>query len=232
MIILSENGCTVHRTMTSRCACYIIEAHKYSVLVDTSVKFEQGNVTKSIQAAGVQKIDAIFLTHSHTDHVANAQYFSDTFHCKVYISEKGLANVRQGCCAMPKGTNSFSRLINRVESKIPFYQFARFQACPQVEPLNSEVVKSYLGKSAELLETPGHTNDSVSILLNNRIAVVGDAMVNTFGNQYPPFADDEKNLILSWRALLDTQCKLLCPAHGNPLSREKLLSAYQKACSL
>jgi len=120
------------------------------------------------------------------------------------------------------------QIINRVELKIPFYQFARFQACPQVEPINNEVVKFYLGKSAELLETPGHTNDSVSILLNNRVAVVG-CNGNTFGNQYPPFADNEKNMMLSWKALLDTQCKLLSPAHGNRLSREKLLAAYQRA---
>lgn len=229
MIILSKNGYAVHQTMTRRCACYIIEKDKYRVLVDTSMRFEKDAVAKSIQAIGGRKIDAIFLTHSHTDHVANAQYFSDIFHCKVYISEKRLSNIQQGYCTMPKGTNSFSRLIQRVESQIPFYQFTRFQPCPQAEPLNNEVLRFYLGESSELLETPGHTNDSISILLGNCIAVVGDAMVNTFGNLYPPFADDEEAVITSWKALLDTQCELLCPAHGNPLRREKLISSYQKA---
>ena len=132
MIILHKNGYAVHRTMTRRCACYTIETDKYCVLIDTSMRFEQGAAAKSIQAIGVQKVDAIFLTHSHTDHVANAQYFSDFFHCKVYISEKGLINIRKGYCTMPKGTNLFNRLIQRVEAKIPFYQFARFQACKQV----------------------------------------------------------------------------------------------------
>src|SRR6056297_1346915 len=121
MIILSENGHTVHRTMTHRCACYIIETDKYSILVDTSMRFEKGAVLKSIQSVGA-KVDAIFLTHSHTDHAANAKYFSDVFDCKVYISKKGITKIRQGCCTMPKGTNLFTRLIHRADSQIPFYQ--------------------------------------------------------------------------------------------------------------
>jgi glyoxylase-like metal-dependent hydrolase (beta-lactamase superfamily II) len=228
MTILSKNGFTVQRTTTRRCACYIIKTKKYNVLVDTSVRFERDNVAKSIQAAGIQKIDAIFLTHSHTDHVANAQYFSEVFRCKVYVSEKGLIKIRRGCCIMPKGTNLFGRLICKAEPRIPFYRFTRFQACPHAEPLNTEVVKFYLGESSELLETPGHTDDSVSILTDDGIALVGDAMVNTFGNLYPPFADEEKAVTASWKALLDTRCRLFCPAHGVPLDRETLLSAYEK----
>lgn len=229
---MNKNGCTVYRTKTHRCACYIIETDKACVLIDTSMRFEQGAVAKSIQDIGAHKIDAIFLTHSHSDHVANAQYFSNAFHCKVYISEKGLTKVHQGYCNMPKGTNPYGRLIHWAAPKLPFYQFTRFQACPQAEALSSEVVKSYLGESSELLETPGHTGDSISILIDSTIAFVGDAMVNVCGNLYPPFVDDEKALRVSWKALLETQCKLFCPAHGSPLGREKLLAAYQKGCQL
>ena len=182
MIVWSGNGYNVYRTKTRRCACYLIEREKVHVLIDTSMRFERNVVAESIRKSGVQKIDAIFLTHSHTDHAANAKYFSDLYQCKVYISENGLEKVRIGVCEMPRGTNPYGRFIYWSESKIPFYHFARFQACPQVEPLNRDVVKYYLGESSELLETSGHTDDSISILLANRIAVVGDAMVNTFGN--------------------------------------------------
>ncbi|WP_342759265.1 ABC-2 transporter permease [Kineothrix sedimenti] len=46
------------------------------------------------------------------------------------------------------------------------------------------MVKFYLDELAELLETPRHTDDSVSVSLGGQIALVGDAMVNTFGNIY------------------------------------------------
>lgn len=232
MIISNMNGCIVHRTKTHRCSCYIIDTGEYRILIDTSMGFEKSAVAKCIQTIRGQNIDAIFLTHSHTDHVANAQYFSDVFHCKVFISEKGLPNIRQGSCTMPKGTYYLSRLIQRIEPHIPFYQFTRFHPCSRIEPLNNEVVRYYLGESSELIETPGHTVDSISISLNNSIAIVGDAMVNAFGKLFPPFADDENVVLSSWKALLSTQCELFCPAHGKPISREKLLSAYEKFCPL
>lgn len=117
-------------------------------------------------------------------------------------------------------------------AKNPFYKFTSFPACPQAEALDSDVVKYYLGETAELLETPGHTNDSMSILLDGAIAIVGDAMVNFFGKQYPPFADDEEAVKASWKKLLDTKCELYCPSHGKPINYAGLLAAYQKVCSL
>lgn len=228
MIVWSGNGYKVYKTRTYRCACYLIETEKTHVLIDTSMKVERASVAASIRKTGVQKIDAIFLTHSHTDHVANAKYFADTYQCKVYISEKGLERVRRGSCTMPKVTSPLGKVICWLEPKIPFYDFTHFQPCPQVETLDSDVVKTYLGESAQLLETPGHTEDSVAIILNNAVAIVGDAMVNAFGSHYPPFADDEEAVISSWKALLDTQCELFCPAHVRPLHRSKLQAAYLK----
>lgn len=76
MIIWSKYGYSVYMTETRRCACYIIETKNVHVLVDTSMKFERDTVAQSIRKTGAQGIDAIFLTHSHTDHVENAKFFS------------------------------------------------------------------------------------------------------------------------------------------------------------
>jgi len=183
---------------------------------------------RCIQKTGTKGIDAIFLTHSHTDHVANALYFSNAFNCEVYISKEGISNLKNGHCKMPKGTNAFSKGIYWTESRLPIYDFTQFHACPKIRILNDEVVKYYLGDNAEFLETPGHTDDSISILLKREIAIVGDLMVNAFGNQYPPFADDESSLKASWKALLDTKCSVFLPAHGKPFHREQLIYAYKK----
>jgi glyoxylase-like metal-dependent hydrolase (beta-lactamase superfamily II) len=45
----------------------------------------------------------------------------------------------------------------------------------------------------------------ISIIIDDEIAIVGDAMVGTIPDSiYPPFADDKKLLIKSWKKLLKT----------------------------
>lgn len=226
-MLICKDGYTVDRTKTRRCACYLVETNQHRVLIDTSLHFERNAVLREI---GARPIDAIFLTHCHSDHVANAQYLAALFHCPVYLSTAGLSMLQNGACRMPKGTNPFSRLIGWLEPRMPFYRFTNFPACPLAEPLTDAVVKSYLGEQAALLETPGHSADSVSILLGQQIAFVGDAMVNMMGMLYPPFADEPETVIASWKRLLDSKCTLLCPAHGKPLKREKLMATYQESC--
>ncbi|MDF2567859.1 MAG: hypothetical protein K0R90_1315 [Oscillospiraceae bacterium] len=228
MRIWNKQEYKVYKTKTRRCTCYVIEFNATHILIDTSIKIERRAVERCIQTIGISRIDAIFLTHSHSDHVENAKYFSDIFHCPVYISANGLDRIRNGKCAMPKGTRPYSNFVYFLEQNIPFYDFTNFEPCPKIKTLDDAVVKFYLGEGAKLIDTPGHTDDSVSIIINHAIAIVGDAMVNVFGNQYPPFADDQEIVKIAWLKLLDTQCELFCPAHGKPLNRQELMIAYKK----
>ncbi|MEL7658773.1 MAG: hypothetical protein AAGU75_23015, partial [Bacillota bacterium] len=127
-----------------------------------------------------------------------------------------------------KGIRPYSRLIYSLEQKNPFYCFTRFESCTGAKALNNEIVDYYFGKQVKLFETPGHTDDSLSFIVNDTIAIVGDVMVNAFGNIFPPFADDEEAVKISWRKLLDTQCELFCPSHGKPFHRDNLMKAYRK----
>jgi endoribonuclease LACTB2 len=67
-----------------------------------------------------------------------------------------------------------------------------------------------IGIAGEILSTPGHTNDSVSVLLDDGKVFTGDL---------PPFMtdwDDEqgKRIKSSWRLLHDQGAKIIYPAHG------------------
>ena len=52
---------------------------------------------------------------------------------------------------------------------------------------------------------------------------------NAYFVVFPPFADDEEELLRSWRALCDTGCRYFYPGHGNPFERDKLLTGLEKA---
>ena len=67
------------------------------------------------------------------------------------------------------------------------------------------------------------------MIVDNEIAIVGDAMLRFFKNSvFPPFADDIKEMIKSWGKLLKTECNLFLPGHGKEIKRELLQREYNK----
>lgn len=87
---------------------------------------------------------------------------------------------------------------------------------------------SSFGFNAYIIHTPGHTYGSMSIIVDNEIALVGDAMSGLFNSICPPFALDTKLMAESWKRLLDTGCSVYLPSHGTEDSREFVSKQYEK----
>ncbi len=228
MLIYDKNEYRVIRTNTLRCSCYIVSYNEKNVLIDTSVKAESKAIVKSLKKYKIDKLEAIFLTHSHTDHAGNARYLSDSYNCSVFIYEKGLNNIKNGICSIPNGVNFLGKAICFLSNRSPFNNFTEFDACEKAEALTDDTVKSYLGTDAKLAYTPGHTQDSVSIIIDSKIVIMGDCAVNFFGNKYPPFADDEKLLKNTWGELIKINAELYCPSHGKPFGYSEFKKANER----
>jgi glyoxylase-like metal-dependent hydrolase (beta-lactamase superfamily II) len=81
----------------------------------------------------------------------------------------------------------------------------------------------------KIIETPGHSVDSISILVDNEVAIVGDAMFGIFKKSiFPPYADDTAKMIESWGKLLHTDCQIFLPGHGRAIKRILLQKEYDK----
>lgn len=75
-----------------------------------------------------------------------------------------------------------------------------------------------------------HEEGSISVIIDNEIAIVGDTMFGVlFGSVFSPFADNVQSIIKSWKRLLDTNCKWFLPSHGTGNSRVLLQSQYHKS---
>jgi hydroxyacylglutathione hydrolase len=80
-----------------------------------------------------------------------------------------------------------------------------------------------------LINTEGHSPGSISIIVDNEVAVAGDAMFGVFKNSiFPPYADNPAEMVKSWKKLLNTGCKIFLPGHGNEIKRERLKKEYEK----
>lgn len=223
---ITKNGVMIYGLSSIRCNCYVIHMGDSFILVDTSVKSERKLLQMQLKKLGIKKLEAIIITHVHTDHVENASFFENKFQCPVYVHQSEFHYLQQGHCKMPKGTILFTKIVERVVNR--FDIFNNFDPCLNIEPVAIMKLGNNLSQYIQILETPGHSEGSVSIIVDQEIALVGDAMVHTRrGKIYPPFADRESELVHSWKKLLTTGCKLFLPAHGKENKRNLLVKEYK-----
>jgi glyoxylase-like metal-dependent hydrolase (beta-lactamase superfamily II) len=84
------------------------------------------------------------------------------------------------------------------------------------------------------METPGHTAGSISLILPNGEAVVGDLLMGGFLGglvrrgvpNVAYFQDDEREAQRSLRAVLATGARKLYVGHGGPLSAERIVTRF------
>lgn len=79
-----------------------------------------------------------------------------------------------------------------------------------------EMQLGVFGVNGFILSTPGHTEGSLSVVLQTGEAFVGDLAVNFMGSVTTPFAVDTTELFLSWRKIVKLGVNNIYPRHGRP----------------
>ena len=226
----TTNNCKIYQITKDRSNSYLVIDNDISIMVDTGIK----NSSKAV----IEKLDDyldgnnlsyLILTHSHYDHVGNAALLKERYKTKIIIQKTEAEYVMSPKSQLiPHGTNIATRvgvgLVMRIKSKL--IKFLRFEAVdPDILANNDHSISS----NCYLIRTPGHSNGSMSLIVDDEVALVGDAMFGVFWwSVFPPFADDVPTMIRSWGKLLNTGSKLFLPGHGTENSRELLEKQYNK----
>ena len=220
------NKIEVIKVLSMRSNCYLVRKDDDAVLIDTSVRREAKWILSRLKSSHVDKLHAILLTHAHYDHLGNAHLFQETFKSHVFVHSSEKQFLAEGYTYLPKGTMPHSKLMMAVAGK---KRKVRHSAC-LCDSIMTEL--SYVPPESlnlQILHTPGHTLGSVSFVVDDNVALVGDTMVNPFGiNIMPPFANFPEQLPESWEKLLKTNCQYFLPSHGNEIDRSLLERCYRK----
>jgi glyoxylase-like metal-dependent hydrolase (beta-lactamase superfamily II) len=80
--------------------------------------------------------------------------------------------------------------------------------------------------NGRIIETPGHSLDSISVVFDDGDCFVGDAAANLpqfLGTKYCVILiEDLEAYYTSWRKLISEGARQVFPAHGKPFPAEKL----------
>jgi glyoxylase-like metal-dependent hydrolase (beta-lactamase superfamily II) len=169
-----------------------------------------------------QPLSAIVLTHTHFDHAGNAAELNKIFGCRLMVHGSEAGFLRAGYSPVPNGAVPATRFLNKLDKhKISFLVGTK-----PVEPdvlIGEEMDLGTFGIPVVLKHTPGHSPGSVSLVVDNDVAVVGDNMVNVMpGKIFPPFCDNVPDMFESWKKLLGTGCRIFLPSHGKEIPRALL----------
>jgi len=222
----TNGGYRIVQVISGRSNVFLLTDERVNILVDTGVRFMRGSLKRHLNGLKVRRIDYLILTHTHFDHTANASWIKENYGAKVIIHRSEALFLTKGEGCIISGTNIFSRMIVKLLSGM-ISGIVRCEPCSYDIIIDSLFDLSPFGFNAYILHTPGHSPGSVSIIVDDQIALVGDTMIGAFKwTVFPPFACDTNLLIKSWGRLLDTKCKLFIPSHGSVNSRSLVEKDY------
>ena len=229
----TTNSCKIFQVLSGRANAYFVATQSGNMLVDTGKANAYRSLTMHINNLDLldKNIDYLFLTHTHYDHCQSADYISKWGNCKVIASKHEAGFTKRGYTPLPSGTNPFSKMISALGRTMGEKRFGYPAFDPEV-CIPSDIDFSGSVPHTQIIETPGHSAGSISLLVDNEIALVGDALFGIFKNSmFPPFADDVPEMVKSWGKLLETGCHLFLPGHGKPVLRKLLLKEHKKYCN-
>jgi hydroxyacylglutathione hydrolase len=224
----TKNGYRILQILSGRSNVFLITNGKKNILIDTSPENKWKKLEKKLIDLNINNIDFLILTHTHFDHAANANRIKKKYNAKVFVHETEASYLTSGKNIIPNGTNIITRSLINLFANSVFPGFS-YEPCQSDIFVNSSLDLKEFGFEAYIIHTPGHTIGSMSIVVDNEVALVGDTMFGVFKwSVFPPYANDVKQIVKSWGILLDTSCSVFLPSHGSANNRSLVQNDYDK----
>jgi glyoxylase-like metal-dependent hydrolase (beta-lactamase superfamily II) len=201
---------------------YLIETESGHILVDTGMPFLGKKLDGVFEDAGVdpKSVQLIVLTHGHLDHVGSVAYAKQVTGGKVLCHRSLAENLQKSNVerAVPQTRRIGARLMNALSNLLKF---------TGVEPdivVDDEFDLSEYGVAGKIIHTPGHSASSLSIVLENGEALVGDMVREEQGGEIGlgAFYEDAPLLIESLTKVAALEPTTIYLSHGSTIDNRAL----------
>lgn len=210
---------------------YLLIGHNGVVLVDSGMASDVHAIEDALLAQNLSGTDIklILHTHGHADHVGGTATLVNRYKCTTALGAADQRQVFAGKNDTLKPTRMMGKWLIPFVDK-PFTPFTPDWLLDEGTSLLS------FGVDADIVCTPGHTAGSLSILLADGRAVVGDVLMGGYmGGQFLPdlpdyhyFADDLTLIHRSIKKLVSAGVSTWYPGHGGPLTTKAVLKRFAK----
>lgn len=182
--------------------CYVIDHKSFIYLIDPGSEV----ISQTLIDRFPYKKFIIFLTHGHFDHFLGLNVFKNCTNYSIIAHSKTVPKLKDP----KKNLSYFFNIPYKIEDNI----LSNFME-----------MNKYKDKHVEILETPGHSNCGITIIIENNF-FIGD-LINEkldYSTKLPEGSIvKSNNSIIKLKSIISPD-SILFPGHGNSFSGELLLS--------
>lgn len=228
---INQNPVTGKSTRLSFTNIFLLECEGGRLLIDTSYNnlYPQFRSWLRRIGVGLDEIRYILLTHHHDDHAGFVKALIEDTGARLIAHENSVPQLREGAHHM-----DIDYLNTCTEITLRLFSLFRRHTYPSYKAKDDDILISgdepkllrEIGVDGEVLYTPGHTDDSITVLMSNGDAFVGDAAMNFLGFcriRYRPLVYQSiDDVYRSWERLIEGGSKTIYPSHGDAFDADKL----------
>ena len=174
---------------------YVIEQNRTRLLVDVGWPGTLPKLQASLKRKGLalKDLNYLFVTHYHPDHAGLVQELKKAKITHIILEQQ--------LPAIP--------LLKTYMKPDSGYVDIRIEDSLQLLTTESRAWLARLDLTGEMVSTPGHSPDSISLVLDDGVAFTGDLL-------FPDMVDTDKVEIVreSWAKLRELNVRTIYPGHG------------------
>ena len=208
---------------------YLISSEAGYILIDTGYAGGFPHFMKMLKKYHIkpEEIRYIFLTHAHDDHAGFLNEVLAVTNAKVILHPKAVEGLKCGQNSFEGGCSSFPAWLFCQVLALFGHGDHRYPAIKQeyldmLIPIDSEQFKT-IHFPYQILKTPGHTADHISLLMGDKL-FCGDAAMNGFPSikHITIWIENLQQYRQSWRRIIQLHPHMIFPAHGKPFKTDQL----------
>lgn len=219
----------IHRLTQGVVNFYLVDDAGKLTLVDAGAPGDWGLFVRTLGSLGrtLDDVEAVVLTHAHSDHTGFAERARSEVRSPVRIHDADAEVARTG--AVPKNEAGVGRYLLKVEAYRTLFGLVRrrgLRIVPihEVSTFGDRETLDVPGRP-RVVHAPGHTEGSCAIFFDRRrVLVTGDALstrnplTGRVGPQIAPdgLNRDSERALRSLDVLASLDADVLLPGHGEP----------------
>lgn len=195
-----------------------------SIIIDCGIPGSNKIILEAMNKAGIEYKDVqlIIITHGHSDHMGSSCDLRKITGAKTAIHKFDLDIIRTGKNPKLHPTNAIGKVFSLFLGKT-VKNFTTYD--PEII-IEGEMTLYEFGFEGKIIETPGHTNGSISVALDDGNIFVGDLIMGGMRSKgkpnLPMYADSIEKTNDSIKKVISLSPKMIYCGHGGPFSLDEI----------